>query len=141
MEATLKEQQREADIARRAEDMRKRMDKMSEVYREEVRGRVCWLAALCGTCARGCACSKRRSRPLRMPHHSQVVAPLWRAHAFHTRLRALQEKKDTAAREQADREHAEYLAALQAAERRKQQKQVRAACAAARGGAQRMAFS
>ena len=45
MEATLKEQQREADIARRAEDMRKRMDKMSEVYREEVRGRVCWLAA------------------------------------------------------------------------------------------------
>jgi hypothetical protein len=39
MEATLKEQQREADIARRAEDMRKRMDKMTEVYREEVRGR------------------------------------------------------------------------------------------------------
>jgi len=69
-EALKKEQQREADIERRAEDMRKRMDKMSEVYREE-------------------------------------------------------EKKDNAAREQADREHAEYLAGIQAAEQRKLQNQVR----------------
>ena len=55
-------------------------------------------------------------------------------HLHHDHLHPrLQEKKDTAAREQADREHAEYLAALQAAERRKQQKQVRVLQARARG--------
>jgi hypothetical protein len=60
----------------------------------------------------------------------QLVEPSCPHDHLHPRL---QEKKDTAAREQADREHAEYLAALQAAERRKQQKQVRVLHARARG--------